>query len=84
MKGYKPEKMVMPFYRFVLLLFNTVCHSDHAVYTKNMGGWNNVWLKERIIEWLDWSLYAEKVRKKVRIHSVKYDWDAHANVWGKK
>lgn len=72
----------MAFYRFELLLSDTVCRSGRAVCTKNMEGWNNVWLKERIIERLDWSLYAEKVRKKVRIHSGKYDQVAHANAWG--
>lgn len=72
MEGYKTENMVMPFYRFVLLLSNTVCCSGHAVCIKNSGEWHNVLLNKRIIERLGWSLYEEKIRS-FRIHFVKYD-----------
>lgn len=65
----------MLFYRFVLLISNTVCYSGDAICKKNMGEWKNISLKRRIVEGLGWSLYDKKIRKKVsfRIHSVKYD-----------
>lgn len=56
--------MVMLFYRFVLLISNTVCYSGDAICKKNMGEWKNISLKKRIVEGLGWSLYDKKIRKK--------------------
>lgn len=70
MEGYKTEKMVMPFYMFVLLLSNAVCHSSHAICIKNMGGWKNVWLKKRIIEGLVDLCMRRKLEKKLVLEFI--------------
>lgn len=72
MEGYRPEKMVMEFYRFYSQTLCSILAMLSAEST--CVEWKIAWVKKKIIEGLGWSQYEEKMRKfSLGIYSVKYD-----------